>query len=514
LLLPVRHKPAALDPDAWKSPRWTPTDADLDTTSTPVHSQALLGRGGHSRSPSPRPSQSDFGLDVSAARSSNVYGGNSGALRSPMHSDSLLSARQHSSPRHSASLATPMAAEVAPEASPRLSSSMSPRHSRATVDADPSLRSDLAASPRHSSSLSPRHSLQFRSSPTTPVTPERVVPDSAPSSSMQSTRPTYPSPGNSSPMHSQVLLELPTRHSSSPRRSPVAMDVELGSPSAPNVVRHKSLKIPDLPQRGEDSPGHRLSVCMSEEFRPLSQATFGAESNERTPVGDGLDQFRPLSPQASPTRYDELEKFRPLSPMSKAGQPVQPVDELDKYRPLSPASSIRSTVYPAERTLLPDSESEVQRLRLGLDEEPRKGSPSTKDQDEAERRKSKESTRSALDDEIERQEAITKRLTMQLRSPKRLSPAVQQRALAALPATPVASRRSVSEPRLQQSPGTAPPGAMHSGWVPTGADSLEHRANTCMAEEIRSPPQVPTAKFAAEGPNSRLQGNLLGAARW
>ncbi|OLQ12616.1 hypothetical protein AK812_SmicGene3411 [Symbiodinium microadriaticum] len=80
---------------------------------------------------------------------------------------------------------------------------MSPRHSRATVDADPSLRSDLAASPRHSSSLSPRHSLQFRSSPTTPVTPERVVPDSAPSSSMQSTRPTYPSPGNSSPMHSQ-----------------------------------------------------------------------------------------------------------------------------------------------------------------------------------------------------------------------------------------------------------------------------------------------------------------------
>ena len=33
--------------------------------------QALLGRGGHSRSPSPRPSQSDFGLDVSAARSSN-----------------------------------------------------------------------------------------------------------------------------------------------------------------------------------------------------------------------------------------------------------------------------------------------------------------------------------------------------------------------------------------------------------------------------------------------------------
>ncbi|OLQ12644.1 hypothetical protein AK812_SmicGene3409 [Symbiodinium microadriaticum] len=78
LLLPVRHKPAALDPDAWKSPRWTPTDADLDTTSTPVHSQALLGRGGHSRSPSPRPSQSDFGLDVSAARSSNVYGGNSG----------------------------------------------------------------------------------------------------------------------------------------------------------------------------------------------------------------------------------------------------------------------------------------------------------------------------------------------------------------------------------------------------------------------------------------------------
>ncbi|CAE7856779.1 unnamed protein product, partial [Symbiodinium necroappetens] len=55
-------------------------------------------------------------------------------------------------------------------------------------------------------------------------------------------------------------------------------------------------------------------------------ATFGAESNERTPVGDGLDQFRPLSPQASPTRYDELEKFRPLSPMSKAGQPVQPVD--------------------------------------------------------------------------------------------------------------------------------------------------------------------------------------------
>eukprot|EP00439_Symbiodinium_sp_Y106_P013404 s4657_g1.t3 len=507
LLLPVRHKPAALDPDAWKSPRWTPTDADLDTTSTPVHSQALLGRGGHSRSPSPRPTpQSDFGLDLSAARSSNVYGGNSGALRSPMHSDSLLSARQHSSPRHSMGLATPMAAEVAPEASPRLSSNMSPRHSRhATMDVDPSLRSDLAASPRHSSSLSPRHSLQFRSSPTTPVTPERVVPDSAPSSSMQSTRPTYPSPGNSSPMHSQVLLELPTRHSSSPRRSPVAMDVELGSPSAPNVVRHKSLKIPDLPQRGEDSPGHRLSVCMSEEFRPLSQATFGADANERTPVGDGLDQFRPLSPQASPTRHDQLEKFRPLSPMSKAGQPVQPVDELDKYRPLSPASSIRSTVYPAERTLLPDSETEVQRLRLGLDDEPRKASPSTKDQDEAERRKSKESTRSALDEEIERQEAITKRLTMQLRSPKRLSPAVQQRALAALPATPVASRRSVSEPRLQQSPGAAPPGAMHSGWVPTGADSLEHRSSACMVEELRSPPQVPTAKFTAEGPTNRLQ---------
>jgi len=315
-------------------------------------------------------------------------------------------------------------------------------------------------------------------------------------------------------MHSQVLLELPTRHSSSPRRSPVAMDVELGSPSAPNVVRHKSLKIPDLPQRGEDSPGHRLSVCMSEEFRPLSQATFGADANERTPVGDGLDQFRPLSPQASPTRHDELEKFRPLSPMSKAGQPVQPVDELDKYRPLSPASSIRSTVYPAERTLLPDSETEVQRLRLGLDDEPRKASPSTKDQDEAERRKSKESTRSALDEEIERQEAITKRLTMQLRSPKRLSPAVQQRALAALPATPVASRRSVSEPRLQQSPGAAPPGAMHSGWVPTGADSLEHRSSACMVEELRSPPQVPTAKFAAEGPTNRpvlpmQQGNQV-----
>ncbi|CAE7244568.1 unnamed protein product, partial [Symbiodinium pilosum] len=53
-------------------------------------------------------------------------------------------------------------------------------------------------------------------------------------------------------------------------------------------------------------------------------ATFGEGSSSRPAVGDGLDQFRPLSPQASPSRYDELEKFRPLSPMSKAGQP--PVD--------------------------------------------------------------------------------------------------------------------------------------------------------------------------------------------
>ena len=64
---------------------------------------------------------------------------------------------------------------------------------------------------------------------------------------------------------------------------------------------------------------------------PLSPARAAcALLASRTPVGDGLDQFRPLSPQASPARYDELEKFRPaeaeidLTLSRSLGQPTPP----------------------------------------------------------------------------------------------------------------------------------------------------------------------------------------------
>lgn len=196
------------------------------------------------------------------------------------------------------------------------------------------MRSDLLhASPRHSSSLSPRHSLQHRSSPNTPVTQEQMGSELA-ASSKHSER-----AGHSSPMHSQVLMDL-QRHSTSPRRSPVAMDVEL-SPS-PSTVRHR-LTIPDLPHRGEDSPGHRLSACMSEEYRPLNLQASPEAS--RSPYDRELDKFRPLSPQSSQRQQDdELERFRPLSPASKHRDLESTLEnELDKFRPLSPESK-RSTM--------------------------------------------------------------------------------------------------------------------------------------------------------------------------
>lgn len=210
--------------------------------------------------------------------------------------------------------------------------------------------------------------------------------------------------GHSSPMHSQVLMDL-QRHSTSPRRSPVAMDVEL-SPS-PSTVRHR-LTIPDLPHRGEDSPGHRLSACMSEDFRPLNQAPPEAS---RSPYDRELDKFRPLSPQSSQRQQDdELERFRPLSPASKHRDLESTENELDKFRPLSPESK-RSTMDAEElgklRMLSPESESK----RLRFSDEASRPQSSTKDS----------LATSALEEEEARQEELTQRLAMQIRNRSRSS---------------------------------------------------------------------------------------------
>eukprot|EP00434_Breviolum_minutum_P038166 symbB.v1.2.033847.t1/scaffold4262.1/size50111/1 len=322
--------------------------------------------------------------------------------KSPMHSEALLSARQHgTSPRNLA------------EPSPYASMITATPPSKATpLDASMSMRSDfVAASPRHSSSLSPRHSVQHRSSPNTPVTPERMMgSELAASSSKISERapargyqPT--ASGHSSPMHSQVLMDL-QRHSSSPRRSPVAMDVEL-SPS-PSTVRHR-LTIPDLPHRGEDSPGHRLSACMSEEFRPLNPQA--SQDASRSPYERELDKFRPLSPQSSQRQQDdELERFRPLSPAATHRDLESSAEkELEKFRPLSPESkrSMDQDELSKLRMLSPES-AESKRLRFS--DETRKPRSSTKD-----------SGNSALEEEEARQEELTQRLAMQIRNRSRSS---------------------------------------------------------------------------------------------
>eukprot|EP00435_Cladocopium_sp_Y103_P053003 s3147_g16.t2 len=389
LALPLRHKPSALDPDAWRSPR-----SQMESSATPLHSQALLGRGGHSRSPSPRPSV-DFSIDPSPVARENVYG-SAGAPKSPMHSDALCSARRHS-PGNMA------------EPSPYTSVVTATPHSKATpLDASVSMRSDLLhASPRHSSSLSPRHSLHHRSSPNTPVTQEQMGSELAASSSKHSER-----AGHSSPMHSQVLMDL-QRHSTSPRRSPVAMDVEL-SPS-PSTVRHR-LTIPDLPHRGEDSPGHRLSACMSEDFRPLNLQASPEAS--RSPYDRELDKFRPLSPQSSQRQQDdELERFRPLSPASKHRDLESSAleNELDKFRPLSPESK-RSTMDAEElaklRMLSPES-AESKRLRFSDETGGTGGRPRSSTKDSL--------ATSALEEEEARQEELTQRLAMQIRNRSRSS---------------------------------------------------------------------------------------------
>eukprot|EP00913_Durusdinium_trenchii_P008532 g8012.t1 len=107
-----------------------------------------------------------------------------------------------------------------------------------------------------------------------------------------------PASGHSSPMHSQALLDC-QRHSTSPRRSPVAMDVELSR--SPSTVRHR-LTIPDLPHRGDESPGHRLSICMSEEFRPLQEIADSPAMEEETRRQEELtQQLTMLNLQAAPT---------------------------------------------------------------------------------------------------------------------------------------------------------------------------------------------------------------------
>ncbi|CAE8628496.1 unnamed protein product, partial [Polarella glacialis] len=326
---PLRPQPPPLDPDAWISPsetrgsdpysrstlmsgsdpltpsrhsnllseaarRRSPRRASHELGSahgvdpgfaqnSPLHSQVLLGRRQHSQTPSPqsqrrelrsppaspsRPAQDrNLGNSASQAPRSSPYA-DPESPRSPMHSEALLTGRQHSSsPRPpyritlSPAAGSPDARLEFPEA---LSSGLSPRHHQASPLAGSwDTRSEFPGA--LSSGLSPRHSQGAR--------------EASPLAGSRDTRSEFPGALSSglSPRHSQGAREA----------SPLA------------GVRNTRSEFPDALSSGL-SPRH----CQGAREEFLDSARLSSSPSRARPSLPGRAPGREVP--ASPSMHSEV----------------------------------------------------------------------------------------------------------------------------------------------------------------------------------------------------------------